>query len=199
MNKQVDLESIFKTNNSDRDKFLSRLFGIFNEEIIRIWCRDSLSPYVDIGRPSIYTDLEKRPSTLDFCLQNQKTGKLFISEMKCEIQYQNYNFLTLTEPSQLNHHKKRAFDEFLITTKNPDKFVVKVGGKQLFVNGGILVWGCVSETGRTNIINKFGFADILSVETIIGDLISWDNQEFKDRILELKDWCNHLFDGLCPE
>jgi hypothetical protein len=44
---------LFRSSSSARDKFLSRLFGIFSEEIVRIWCRAPDAPYEDLGRPTI--------------------------------------------------------------------------------------------------------------------------------------------------
>ena len=73
-----------------RGNFLARVFGIFNEEIIRIWCRSESSPYKDKGRPTIYKDTNKRGSTLDFTLENTKTNEIYIAEMKCWIAYNNY-------------------------------------------------------------------------------------------------------------
>ena len=35
--------------NEARDKFLSRVIGIFSEENVRIWCRSDISPYEDLG------------------------------------------------------------------------------------------------------------------------------------------------------
>ena len=82
------------------------MFGIFNEEIVRKWCAEEFSPYEDVGRPTIKRKGDDtRGSTLDFTFKN-KDGKLYIVEMKCELQYEGYKYLELKEPKkkQLDHH-----------------------------------------------------------------------------------------------
>ncbi len=192
----VDLEHIFKTENTTRDKFLSRLFGIFNEEMIRIWCRDDRAPYADIGRPTLYVDHQERGSTLDFCLEHRESGRVYVTEMKCEMQYQDYKFLTLHESSQLEHHDKTAFTIFLHASTSPDDVLVKVGGKPVGVHGGILIWGRVANDARDHIIQRYGFAAVLSLEDVVADLIHWNNQEYRKRIEEWATWCDSLFSGL---
>jgi len=202
MENRVNFERLFKTDSEDRDKFLSRLLGIFSEEIVRIWSEDSRSPYNDLGRPTIYEDGVKRGSTIDFCFNDVSTGKKYISEMKCEIQYENYKYLTLESHTQLSHHakpNKKAFLRFLDVTKNPIKHKVTFGKepnkKQIAVDGGILVWGRVSPEGKKSVMEHYGFADVLSLESIINDLSKWSNPKYKVKITKLKSWCDYLFKG----
>src|SRR6266496_4310513 len=103
------LEHLFRSSSSSRDKFLSRLFGIFSEDIVRIWCNDPRSPYENIGRPTIKPAVGGKGYTLDFALRREQTGAIFISEMKCELEYEGYKYLVLASPSQLKHHKGAAF------------------------------------------------------------------------------------------
>jgi hypothetical protein len=87
----MNFQNAFKTNSVERDRFLSRVFGIFSEEIVRIWCRSEISDFTDLGRPTIKeVDSETRGSTLDLTLQSKSSGKIYVAEMKCELQYQNY-------------------------------------------------------------------------------------------------------------
>lgn len=82
-----DIQRADRSNNTIRDKYLSRVFGIFNEEFVRIWSRSDVSPYEDLGRPTIYdNDNSDRGSTLDFTLKDKTTSKIYVAEMKCEIQ-----------------------------------------------------------------------------------------------------------------
>jgi hypothetical protein len=192
----VDLDRLFRTPNSDRDAFLSRLFGIFNEDIVRIWCRDPRSPYNDLGRPTIFQTNTKGFSTLDFCLLDYQTGQAYVSEMKCELQYNNYKYLTLESPDQLNHHEKPAFSAFLETTRNPNHAVVKVNQKSVIVSGGILIWGRTTNQGRSAVIAKFGFTNVLSLEMIVIDLLQWENSEFHSFVETRSGWCDELFTGI---
>lgn len=80
-----------------RGKYLSRVFGIFSEEIVRMWARDHRCPYEDLGRPTLRKHGEKSGSTLDFTLRHKATGMSYVAELKCEIEYQNYKYLVLSD------------------------------------------------------------------------------------------------------
>lgn len=66
-------EDVFKTANRARDNYLSRLFGIFAEDIVRYWCADGRAPYEDLGRPSLFSDGVYRGYTLDFTLRERSS------------------------------------------------------------------------------------------------------------------------------
>ena len=93
-------DSFFKTPNSPRDKYLSRLFGLFNEDVVRHWCALPETPYSDLGRPTLKLPGEARGYTLDFTLQHKGTGQVFVSEMKCWLEYEGYRYLRL--PGQIS-------------------------------------------------------------------------------------------------
>ena len=192
----VSFEQLFQTTDSDRDKFLSRLFGIFNEEPVRIWCRQPGSPYEDLGRPTLTPPDGSRGSTLDFCLRRKSDAKTFVAEMKCELQYENYRCLTLTDAGQLDHHTGLAFQRFLQSARNPATFKVTVASQPIAVDGAILVWGNVSDEGRASVMTETGVADVLSLAQIINDLIQADNEEYRQFIQRRANWCNQLFAGL---
>lgn len=128
-----------------REKFLSRLFGIFNEEVVDAWCCNENSPYKNLGRPSIY-DQDKKylNTTLDFTFEDKNGGK-YIVEMKAELQYQKFKYMILDNASDTeflkNHLKKQAFKLFV----NPGDNIVQVDGKNIKPNGSILVWGSIKE------------------------------------------------------
>ena len=50
----MTFEALFRTSSSSRDKFLARLFGLFSEDLVRLWCRNPKAPYEDLGRPNIH-------------------------------------------------------------------------------------------------------------------------------------------------
>lgn len=201
MASKIDFENLFKTANPKRDAFASRLLGIFSEEIVRIWCRDQKSQYEDLGRPSVYDNNGKYlNTTLDFTLKDKDTSRVYIAEMKCEIQFLNYKFLTLAFIDQIEHHKTRsssnAFNRFLELTNNPQKLTVKINKQDIAINGGILVWGKVDQKAKSKIIDQYLFADIISLEEVVQNLIEWNNEEYLSFIGTYKKWTTDIFKGL---
>ena len=182
---------------SKRDKFLSRVFGIFNEEIIRIWCENEKSPFTNLGRPTIY-DNDGTHYTLDFLLRD-KNGQVFVTEMKCEIEYQKYKYLKLVSPTQFEHHsKKRAFSLFLELSDEPQKYVVRCKASDEFseIAGTALVWGKVSSEGRSAVQQQHNISHIISLESVINDLQNWSDKNFFEFVHEYRGWSEELFRGL---
>ena len=189
----VDLAALFQEGTPEKGSFLSRVFGIFSEEIIRIWARDKKSPYnIHERRPTLYEG--SRSYTLDFLLE--KNGELFVSEMKCEIQYQNYKYWCLTNPWQLDHHRsKRAFELFLQLSRDPHSVPVKAGDL-IEVKGTVLVWGAATPAGVAAVRDHFDISDVLTVESCIRDLLEWNNPEYQELLQKREEWLLSLFDGL---
>ncbi|MDV6343270.1 hypothetical protein [Nitrosomonas sp. Is37] len=189
---------IFKRADSsvDRAKFLSRIFGIFSEEIVSLWAQDERAPYRNLGRPTIKTPGDSRGHTLDFTFQERSSGNIFVVEMKCEIEYQNFRYFILEQAKQLEHHNKPAFEAFLRTTKFPSDQAIFVGGKAIKTHGAILIWGSVTPEGRKAVIASKGFYDVLSIEEICHELSGWNHGGYKALLAERQGWCNELFAGL---
>jgi hypothetical protein len=194
----MTFEALFRSanpNNRVRDKFLSRVFGIFNEEIVRCWVKDSNSPYEDLGRPTISGG--NKPCTLDFTFRSKHDGLIYIVEMKCELEYENYRYLTLESSYQLDHHKKDAFRTFLDVARNNGQLKVKIKGKpQEEIHGAILIWGRCTQEGRDSVKNEHKLAEVLSLEEIISDLVAWGNQDYIELLADRERWCGDLFTGL---
>ncbi len=190
------LEQVFKSAIPARDKFLSRLFGIFSEDVVRHWCACPEAPYTDLGRPYVKLPEEKSGHTLDFTLQNRATGQRSVVELKCELEYTNYAYLNLTGYQQIEHHKSPAFVKFLRLAREPAALDVRIGGKPTTVAGAILVWGSVTEGGREAAMKQYGLADVLSIEQMLADLHRWAPSQWQDRVAQLRGWCNELFDYL---
>ncbi|MER9585258.1 hypothetical protein [Mesorhizobium sp. M0276] len=193
------LSAIFKPDSraeAERAKFLSRIFGIFSEKIVSLWCDDERSPYQDIGRPTIKTSTTDRGYTLDFTLRERKTGALYVAEMKCEIEYQSFRYFILTNTEQLKHHRKSAFDVFLRSARPSEDLQVWVRKQKMPIAGAILIWGAVSPSGRMSAIQEFGLRDALSLDEMCRDLISWKCQRYEALLSERRAWSNQLFDGL---
>ncbi len=163
-------EDIFKTDVPSRDNFLARLFGLFNEEIVRAWAEDERAPYRDLGRPTLWPRDSRKSHTLDFTLRHRATGATHAAELKCELAWANYSYLRLTHPAQLDHHTGAAFQAFLSFAREPGKYEVKVAARPVRVDGAILIWGAITEEGRSSVIEQCGLADVLSVEQMLDDL-----------------------------
>lgn len=200
----MDFNKVFRHKGErSRDKFLSRIFGIFSEEIVRIWSSDGTpAPYKNLGRPTVKTREEdksrRRGYTFDFTFEDKETGKRFICEQKCELEFENYRYLELKEPEQLKHHEKSlAFKRFLDIAKNPQAYQVFVKGRQIVdVLGIILIWGKVSKEGRIMVKERHYIHDVLSLENIISDLVELESPSYLEMIKEKQKWCNYLFHDL---
>jgi hypothetical protein len=190
--------SIFRRANcpAARAKFLSRLFGIFSEEIVSLWAHDHRAPYRSVGRPTIKTHGSNRGHTLDFTLRESATGKLFVAEMKCEIEYQNFRYFVLENVEQLAHHSKPAFDAFLRAAVSPADQEVYVAGNRVRIDGAILIWGSATQEGRRAVIQGKGFHDVLTIADIRRQLSSWNHDGYRNLLSQRQEWCNDLFSGL---
>lgn len=187
----------------DQDKFLSRLFGIFSEKIVRIWASDERAPYEDLGRPTVRMQRgNEKGATYDFTLRERKTGRVFVCEQKCELEYQNYKYIELKEPEQLEHHKGNlkhptSFARFLDVGKNPGVYRISVPGEQpMTVSGIILIWGKVLKIGKEKVRERYGIYDVLSLEDIVNQLLFWESKNYYRLIKERQDWSNTLFEDL---
>ena len=180
-----------------RDKFLSRLFGIFSEEVVRAWCTLPSSPYEDIGRPYLKYAHESRGHTLDFTLRDRITGELYVAEMKCELEFERYRYLLLTGPEQVKHHEQgAAFKKFMGLSRNPGELQVSVRGRQVEVAGTVLVWGAATAQGADAVREHYGLHDLLTVDGMLPDLRS-DPPEGWSRLMdEFRSWSAELFDFL---
>ena len=192
-------EEIFRTTNSRRDKFLSRLFGVFSEEVVRYWCREQGAQFDDLGRPTLFEHGAIRGHTLDFTLRDRASGRIYVAEMKCELEFESYRYLRLMQPEQIEHHRGDAFRKFLAVAGNPRGLQVRVGGRPIEVDGIVLIWGAVTEDGRRSAVDRYGFAEVLSVEAMLEDLRRWRSVGWGHRVTELRSWADHLFDRIAEQ
>lgn len=188
-------ERLFWTDNASRDNFRSRLFAMFSEEIVRAWGDNDRASYRDIGRPTLWRGSAR--FTLDFTLERKSDGNLYVAEQKAELAWEGYSRLRLVSAEQVaTHVGKPAFDWFLELARQPASAEVKVRARPVPIDGAILVWGSTTPEGRVEAINRFGFADVLSLEEMLADLRTWRDQRWQSRVAELRDWTNGLFDEL---
>lgn len=163
---------------------------------MRVWAHDPRSVYEDLGRPTIRKPGERLGSTLDFTLRNKVTGKVFVAEMKCEIEYRNYRYLVLSDAAQLAHHTKPAFKAFLDVAAGEPSQKVCVGGKEVPVDGAILIWGAATAEGREAVVREYGISEVLSIAEIIDELRAWETEPYLEFIEQRRQWANELFDAL---
>ncbi|WP_073068410.1 hypothetical protein [Paracoccus solventivorans] len=182
-----------------RAKFLSRLFGIFSENIVSIWADDPRARYENLGRPTVRSVGALRGYTLDFTFRERATGRVYVSEMKCEIEYQNFRYFVLERADQLAHHQKPAFQAFRDAANRAPGQTVHVGGKVVDTDGAILVWGAITPAGQEAVMKEMGFYDVLSLERICEDLVGWRSERYIELLNTRRDWCNQLFCGLLGE
>jgi hypothetical protein len=123
-------------------------------------------------------------------LQDRKTGQIFVAEMKCEIAFERFKYLTLTGPRLLDHHKKEAFAAFLNYARGPSTAIV--GGSQIATDGAILIWGDATSDGVASVQHEFGFHDVLSVTHIIAELRAWQSPEWQALVSEVQNWTAEL-------
>ena len=181
---------------ASRGKYLARVFGIFSEELVRIWSADPRAPYEDLGRPTLRMAGAESGSTLDFTLRSRDTGKVYVAEMKCEIEYQDYRYLVLSEPQQLAHHTKPAFAVFLAAAARSPDVHAYVSKKLVPIDGAILIWGATTPEGRTLVTARIGFAAVLTLGEIVKDLQSWESKPYYDLLAQRRQWSNELYDAL---
>jgi hypothetical protein len=196
----TELAKFFRTSESGRDAFLSRLFGMLSEEVVRAWCAVGSNPFEDLGRPTLRGNGIKNFYTLDFTLRERATNRVYVAEMKCELQFDNYRQLTLMDGRQiLRHQKLPAFAHFLALAREPDRYQVAVAGKPVDVDGSILVWGDVAPDASAMAAQEFGIYRVLSVAEIVHDLAHDRPASWHDRIATWQRWSNELFDFLAAQ
>lgn len=194
---QTPFQALFQqeTAPAARGKFLSRVFGIFSESIVQAWSEDERAPYRNLGRPTLAGELPVRDSTLDFLFECRRTGRRFVVEQKCEIEFRSFRYFTLTHPNQLTHHNKPAFTAFLAAARGtaPGSRDWKVGKQRLSVDGAILIWGAVTPDGRKAVIEETGLYDAIGLDRIIAECAEWKPDAYCRLVSERRRWCEELF------
>ena len=193
-------QSLVKRENAPgaRGKFLSRVFGIFSESIVQIWAGDERAPYKNLGRPTLRTAPPERAPTLDFLFECRQTGRRFVVEQKCEIEFKSFQYFVLSGPHQLKHHSKPAFAAFLAAARGspPAARNWKIGNQSVNVDGAILVWGAVTPDGRSSVMQETGLHDVIGLDRIVADCAAWKPDVYASLLSERRQWCDELFDFL---
>jgi hypothetical protein len=152
--------------------------------------------YKDRGRPTLRETNGTRVHTLDFALEDRETGHVFVAEMKCEIEYQNFKYLVLESDAQLEHHTKPAFEAFLQAARPSSDWKVFVNQGEIPIHGAILIWGDASKEGKAQVKNLRGFHEVLTIAEICNDLRKWECEKYRDFLEKRQRWCDEMFSGL---
>lgn len=90
---------VYSNTNKEKVNFLSRIFGVFSEEIVKIWCDNRKNKDFEyIGKPHINVG-KKRPIKLDHLLKSNNT--YFIVEKKkfMDTKVENYHHWMIPQNS----------------------------------------------------------------------------------------------------
>ena len=137
---------------------------------------------------------------MDFTLRHKKSNRIYVAEMKCEIEYQDFQYLVLTSNEQLDHHKKPAFQAFLRAAREPSAARVTIRERSVrrpvLVDGAILIWGAATPRGCADVREKSKLADVLTVESMVDDLTRSNDKCYDVMLKDRRKWCNEMFYGL---
>jgi hypothetical protein len=196
---QVEFEKVFKVTPPARAKVLAKVFGLFTEDLVKMWCECAQSDYENLGRPTIRLPGERRGSTLDFTFRRRRGGRVFVGELKCWPEYENHRHLKFTGPRNvafLQNEGKQAWLRFLQVAHDPEGVEVFVLGRQVRISGSILVWCGVAAEGRRWAKRELGMTDVLSLEQMVNDLREWNPSGYSAYLRDRASWCRELFAGL---
>ena len=85
---------------------------------------------------------------------------------------------------------------FLVVAKDPKSYRVTAKGRQINVDGAILIWGACDQEGRREVVEGTGIAEVLSLEEIIETLVNRANPEYLELVQRRMAWCQELFSFL---
>lgn len=69
-------------------------------------------------------------------------------------------------------------------------------GREVVYDAAFLIWGSVTEAGRMAAMKHTGLHDVLSVEPICQDLVSWKSPQYAELLERRPRWSRELFEGL---
>jgi len=190
------VETLFRTTDASRDKFLARLFGLFSEEIVRGWCANEKSKYKNLGRPRVRTRDREKEFILDFTLQDRKSQEVFVSEQKFWPEYQGYRFLRLDSADSLEGFATESFRCFRLAAMHPESVSVFINRNLISISGGIFITGAVTSRGFKELRQVPSFRDVLTLEQLIDDLRSWNDRNYEELLAKRRAWSLELIDGL---
>lgn len=197
---------LYSKENKLKVNFLSRIYGVFSEEIVKIWCdNENNKEFEYIGKPHINIG-NRKPLELDHLLKSKNT--YFIVEQKNFHGYKNgklasmedtdsffKNFETWSKEKSKNQ-KSKAWDIFINFREHPKE--VKYNGESFPDIKTLLIWSKGTPEGKRKFIENsgIGVSEVLFLLDIKNDLIQWDDQKYKELIKGKKEWIDELFNDL---
>ena len=199
-------EQLLRSDDPKRGPFIARLFGIFSEEITRVWCSENARYSCLPGKPTVHYQSnhdgknKKTWRTLDFALRNNKDRKVYIAEQKCELVFEEGKRLCLRDESFVERYRGiEAFGCLLDIAKEPNVYEVTVGGRAVTPSGAILIVASATREGMEQARRLYGFADILTIENMLEDMHACSTDGLNKLIDKRKEWCCELFSMLKGE
>ena len=198
-------QTIFNVKeNSTKTNFLSRILGVFSENIVDFWLENEKCPYRSLGRPSLYSVDNKKLATLDFTFQNKSDNKNYIVEQKCFFGFKNGKLCSMStyeifikefeKWSTAKANSTPAWKYFSNFSK--ERYDVKVKTKKIETEGTILLWASCEKEGAEKFQEELGISKIIGVDSIISDLKQWEDNNYSKFIDTRKNWIIELLDNL---
>lgn len=199
----MNFKNLFTNSSETRNNFLARVFGVFSEEIVKFWLANENCPYLSCGRPTIFDSNNKKVALLDFTIRSKNDNKLFIVEQKNLIAFKKGTLRFMSNDEAFNKNFLKwsrdkakqtvAWNLFL----NPlTEYQVKVKGEEIVNFGKILIWPSFDENKKNSMISQLAIDEILSLEIIHAQLITWKDPKYQDWINARIRWTEELFDQL---
>ncbi len=203
----------WEENSSKQNNYLSRLIGLFGEEISEKWLANDNSAYSNFGRPTIYwiEEGKKKRATLDFLIERE--GKIYIVEQKNFFAYNKGRLRTIDSSDDF----RKAFASWN-TTKNKatpawkifnsfeqHEYEIKIGKKEYRkLDGKVVFWSDLIEADKdyfltlSEELNRTRYNDAIGLVQMINDLKRWKDTDYEALIENYIQWNKDLFDNLRP-
>ena len=175
---------------------MARVFGLFAEDIVRLWTRlpNSPCPYLDLGRPSFYDEHGKYTNqTFDFAFvpKGQSEPKRFwLGELKSWVDYESGRHAMLTQEMAQKHA-----EDIWACIEGKQAKVKKAAGTEgvpMRCEGVILVWPCSAE-----ITLRDPLKGVVTLERVLRDLNAPGRpDDLKKMLHEFDHACGKLLSGL---
>ncbi len=187
----MSFDDLFPTGDAERRQFLAGLFNLFSTDIIRCWATDRQARYSMTGTPILRSVRGNRGYTLDYALQTGK--RLYATVMKCDPVVDG----PLHHADQIEAYTTtKAFAAFLDAARNPNQYVAVIDGEASPIAGSILIWGSATVRAQRAVKKAYGLHAILTMESIVGDLVQWNNREFQILLDRRVAWSHDFYRGL---
>lgn len=190
----MSLDSVFHVSDAERSRFLMGVFSLFVTDVVHCWATDGRAPYASLGKATLRPADASRGSPLDFAFQDRRKKQTYAVIM----QGLPGHDLPLRSPAQIAELEgSRTFTAFLDAAANPARYTLTQGTTDYPAAGAILIWGSLeSKKARAAIRKVYAFHDILAIEDMIRDLLTWQNREFQMLLDRRAAWCYDFFRGL---